>query len=232
MMHVVLTVAFTSGAPKVLLETHFQSLCKQCQIHIAALQDDVFHAGLELDEPSILAVTNFSIDYYGDVPANGTCESAAEGSEHGPDMCVMDRYHLCAQHSGEPKWFDYVHCMFMNIDSLKCHVNGHCQKRDQFFTALGLVHPMCAKMAGVYADAIQSCAESPRALELQRASYARTKARARYGFAPIFVDGDKLEVDRFWRKTPDSMFYGQTVLEAVCSAAEKRQSGKPAGCDA
>ena len=218
------------------VEAYFQSLCKMCQIHVAALQDDLFHMGLELDEPTastpVFAATNFSIDFYGRIPSNSTCEMAAEGTEHGPDMCVTDRYHLCAQHSGAPHWFDYTHCMMMNIDSLKCHRNGHCPSRERFYAALGLVHPMCAVLSGVDAEAIQTCANSPEAVELQKLSYARTQQRTQgTSFAPIFVDGKKLDVDRFWRKTPDSMYYGQQVLEAVCSAAAAQQGVTPTGCD-
>jgi hypothetical protein len=115
------------------VELHFESLCKQCQVHIAALNDVVFNAASEADPTlaGIQGAANVSVDYYGSIGPDGTCESAAAGTEHGPDMCVTDRYHLCAQNAtggsnagAAGSWFGFVHCMFMTSDLLKCGKNG------------------------------------------------------------------------------------------------------------
>ena len=119
--------------------------CKECQVHTAALQDILLHAGNESDNSGIASVVSLHIDYYGGwpyyEPYNGTCEAAAVDMEHGPDRCTTDRYHLCSQHASppEPHWFNYVQCMWLNIDTLKCHNNGSCKQRSDFFDALSRV---------------------------------------------------------------------------------------------
>jgi len=75
-------------APHVLgtrVELHFESLCKQCQIHTAGFTDDVIHGGMELSatDAGILSQLELSIDYYGAIPPNSTCEQAAFATEHG-----------------------------------------------------------------------------------------------------------------------------------------------------
>uniref|UniRef100_A0A7S2SQU0 Uncharacterized protein n=1 Tax=Rhizochromulina marina TaxID=1034831 RepID=A0A7S2SQU0_9STRA len=220
---------------RVQVSLHFESLCKQCQIHVAAVRDDVLHGGLEVSasEAGVAQFLNMSIDYYGNIAADGTCESAANGTEHGPAMCVTDRYHLCAQHalpttSAAPdatRWFQYVHCMFQNIDVLKCGSNGYCAEEPAFRRALDTVHGMCSSSASVDGDAIAACASGSLGRQLQAESYDRTKRTRRYGFAPVFIDGNYLEgADAFWRKTPDQLLYGRTLLEAICTAPESNQS--------
>ena len=184
-------------------------------------------------------VVSLNINYYGGWPYyvahNGTCEAATVGLEHGPDRCVTDRYHLCAQHAVpfEPRWFDYVQCMWMNIDSLKCHKNGFCARRADYFNALHRVHPMCAASSGVDGEAIRTCAESPRAIELQKASYERANQTVAYGFAPTFVDGTHLEEVPRWRSTVDMLSYGRKLLTTVCAIVESKTnnaSALPLGC--
>ena len=115
-----------STARAVRLELHYESLCKQCQIHQGAIDDIVLHSGDEssLLDAGVLAHLEMSIDYYG----TKDCEAVANRthSEHGPDMCVADRYHLCAQQLGGANgtgagqlWWPFTHCMFMNIDQFK-----------------------------------------------------------------------------------------------------------------
>lgn len=221
------------------IDMNFNSLCKQCQVHTAAVQDLLLHAGMESDAAGIRDVVSLHIDYYGGwpyyEPFKSTCEAAAVGLEHGPDRCVMDRYHLCAQHAApsEPRWFDYVQCMWANIDSLKCHNNGFCAKRADFFDALHRVHPMCADLSGVDGAAIQACAASPRAIELQSASYVRANATLSYGFAPTFVDGTHLEEVPRWRQSVDMLSYGRKLLSTVCAIVESKISNAtmlPLGC--
>ena len=227
MLFASLTVAALAA---VRLEMHFMSLCKQCQMHIAATNDMIWNGGLELtpSKAGVRAMTNFSIDYYGPKLMSGhTCEAASVGTEHGPDQCVNDRYHLCAQHADppEPSWFDYVHCMWMNIDVLKCGHNGHCDTSTEYAHALSLVHPMCAALTGVDAAAIAACANSERGVQLARDSYARTRGTAGLPFAPAFVDGVVVDgADQFWRKTPDQLHWGRAVLDAVCKAAAARNA--------
>jgi hypothetical protein len=226
--------------PLVRIDMNFNSMCKQCQVHTAAVQDILLHAGMESDVSGMREVVSLNINYYGGWPfyvaSNGTCEAAAVGLEHGPDRCVTDRYHLCAQHAvpPEPRWFDYAQCMWMNIDSLKCHKNGFCADRADYFAALDRVHPMCAESSGVDGETIKACAESPRATELQRASYTRAnKTVSQYGFAPTFVDGNHLEEVPRWRKTVDMLSYGQRLLKTVCKIVEAKISNAstlPLGC--
>jgi hypothetical protein len=83
-----LVVAAVLLAPRVLstrVELHFESLCKQCQIHTAGFTDDVVHGGLELSaaDAGVIANLELSVDYYGAIPPNGTCEQAAFATEHG-----------------------------------------------------------------------------------------------------------------------------------------------------
>ena len=232
--HMLFASLAVAALAAVRLEMHFMSLCKQCQIHIAATNDMIWNGGLEL-APSVAGVrglTNFSIDYYGPKSSSGqTCEAASSGTEHGPDQCVNDRYHLCAQHADppEPKWFNYVHCMWMNIDVLKCGHNGHCNTSTEYVHALGLIHPMCATLTGVDAAGIAACAHSERGMELARKSYAHTHARtAGFPFAPAFVDGTFVDgADQLWRKTPDQLHWGRAVLDAVCKAAAARNVSAP-----
>mmetsp|Transcript_28549 Transcript_28549/g.46444 ORF Transcript_28549/g.46444 Transcript_28549/m.46444 type:complete len:261 (+) Transcript_28549:76-858(+) len=215
------------------VEMHFESLCKQCQIHIAGMRDIVLRGGNEssLEEAGVKPWLNITIDYYGAIARDGTCESAAKGTEHGSDICVTDRYHLCAQRGGLSTtsesavrplgdWFDFVHCMWMNIDVLKCGNNNHCATSDEFSTALELVFPMCAKLTGADEERIRHCANGKEGRNLQAASYARTKERSEFGFAPIFIDGKYVSsADNIWRKTPNQLHYGKVVLATICEHA-------------
>ena len=239
-----LLASCASAAPGSLVNIamNFNSLCKECQVHTAAVQDILLHAGNESDDSGLAAVVSLAIDYYGGwptyVPNNDTCENNAIGLEHGPDRCVTDRYHLCAQHASppEPHWFDYVQCMWMNIDTLKCHKNGFCAKRSDFFEALSRVHPMCAESAGVNGEAIQACAESSRAIELQKASYLRANKTLVHGFAPTYVDGIYLKEVPRWRLTVDMLSYGRKLLTTVCKiiastgSKSANASSLPMGC--
>ena len=229
-----------STATLIDINMNFNSLCKECQVHTAAVQDLLLHAGNETDNPGISQVVSLHIDYYGGWPTytphpNTTCETAARNLEHGPDRCTMDRYHLCAQHAlpsmYEPKWFDYVHCLWMNIDTLKCHRNSFCKTRAEFVEALSLVHPMCAHSANVDGDAIRACAESPKAIDLQHQSYLKANQTIKRGFAPTYVDGKYLvEVPR-WRLTVDMLSYGKRLLTTVCGiVASNNSSELPLGC--
>jgi hypothetical protein len=122
--------------------------------------------------------------------------------------------------------------MWSNIDVLKCRRNRFCRERSDYFSALARVHPMCAASAGVNATAIQACAESPRAVELQKASYLRANATLVHGFAPTYVDGTYLaEVPR-WRSTVDMLSYGRRLLTTVCNAVKAKLSSSslPVGC--
>jgi hypothetical protein len=176
------------------VELHFESLCKQCQIHVGAIDDMVLHGGNEASvaDAGVLSNLELSIDYYG----TQDCEAVANAThtEHGPDMCVADRYHLCAQQlaggagtGAAATWWPFTHCMFMNVDQLKCGVNGHCADRAAFNATLRAAIPLCALVAGMSADAITACAESSAAVELADASYARTAKTLADGFAPACV---------------------------------------------
>jgi len=131
-------------------------------------------------------------------------------------MCATDRYHLCAQELAGPQWFDFAHCMWMNIDLLKCGNNGACETRDEYHEAFSLVYPMCSKLIGIDAGLVTTCAEGSQGVALQKASYARTLKRASYGFAPVFVDGDNVEDPSDWRDAVDPLAWGQRVLQAIC----------------
>ena len=232
---------------KVKISMNFNSLCKQCQVHTAAVQDILLHAGAEMDHAGLAEVVDLSIDYYGGWPTyepyTGTCEAHAVGLEHGPDRCVTDRYHLCAQHGDpasdyatQPGWFNYVQCMWMNIDTLKCHNNGFCAQRSSYFAALARVHPMCAASAGVNATAIKVCAESPRAVALQKASYLRANATLQHGFAPTYVNGKYMSEAPRWRFAVDMLAYGRKLLTTVCDILKAQHGGSndpsalPVGC--
>lgn len=206
-------VLWTASA--VHLELHFESLCKQCQIHLAAINDDVFNGGTE-DDPAVVGIMsqiNTTIDYYD-----------PSGTEHGNDMLVTDRLHLCAQQlapGNASVWFRFVHCLQMNIDPLKCYSNGHCESVDDFNAALDMVAPMCAQAGRVDLTEIMACANGDQGKQLQAASYKRTAATAAYGFAPAFVDGVYVDgADAFWRKSPDQLKYGTTLLSTVCAALD------------
>jgi hypothetical protein len=213
------------------VELHFESLCKQCQIHVAGFNDDVITGGLEEDfsvaEAGILSELELSIDYYGIVPPGGTCEEAAAGTEHGPDMCTTDRLHLCAQSmlggseaGAASRWWPFVHCMFMMVDGLKCGNNGHCDGNSTgFATALSTVLPTCALLGGgLDVEALTACANGPDGIALQRASYQATDQTLADGFAPAYVQSSLVEgADSFWRDSPDQLLYGKTLLQNICS---------------
>jgi len=153
-------------------------------------------------------------------------------------MCTTDRVHLCAQSlyggtktGAAAGWWPFVHCMFMNIDGLKCGNNGHCDESSTFRANLAGVLPACAAMNGVDAALISACADGPDGVALQKASYARTTQTAKYGFAPAFVDGSYVEgADAFWRKSPDQLLYGQSLIEAICTAGTGPSSADATAC--
>ena len=50
-------------------------------------------------------------------------------------------------------------------------------------------------------DAIISCAQSEAGIQLADASYARTAKTLVDGFAPVYIDGQKIQgADNIWRK--------------------------------
>ena len=238
----------TTAAQPVRVALHFESLCKQCQMHVQAMRDGVLRAGLELAPAAagVRGAVALSVDFAGPAFASGTCEGHSAGTEHGPDMCVADRYHLCAQHPSADinqtasgwAWWDYSYCLYQNIDVLKCGNNGHCTESAggagdgaRFAAALAAVHPMCAAFAGVNASAIEACASSDAARAMQRASFARTAAATQASggtFAPALVNGVKpAGTDDFWRLMPNTTDWAAGILRAVCDAAAKP---KPFGC--
>ena len=217
---------------------HYESLCKQCQIHVAGFTDDVIHGGLELSpaDAGVLARTELSIDYYG--RTSPSCETAAAGTEHGPDMCSTDRVHLCAQalHGGAAtgaaaRWWPFVHCMFMLVDGLKCGNNGHCDDSAQFVVRRDAAVPTCALLADVNATAIEECADGPEGVALANRSYAATDRTLADGFAPAYVDGVLVEgADAFWRVSPDQLRYGRVLLATVCASLGEDGGETPAAC--
>ena len=109
------------AASSVRVSFHFMSLCHECQMHVAAFNNNVVTGALEASptEAGVLEQLELSIDYYGNTGPDGTCESG-QMSPHGPQQCQIDRYHVCAQDmlggtakGAGMKWFPFVHC--------KCH---------------------------------------------------------------------------------------------------------------
>jgi hypothetical protein len=219
-------------------------------MHVQAFRDGVLRAGTEIspDEAGIEAVIELQLDFIGPPwkhPGAGTtCESMSANSEHGPDMCTSDRYHLCAQHpTGDINataagfaWLSYSFCLFQNIDVLKCGNNAHCAESSVFQSALtDHVHPMCAKFAGLNSTAIMNCAQSPLAIDMQTASFARSAAAALKtggSFAPVFINGIKPAhgTDDAWRETVNATTWASVVLQAICDAVPG--GSQPAGCAA
>ncbi len=228
------------------VDLHFETLCKQCQIHMAALFDDVGRGGYELsfEESGVLQEVEMRIDYYGQVEKCAISASKRD-TEHGPDMCLTDRISLCAQslYGGDGKgaamtWFPFTHCMMQNIDVLKCGHNEHCDTHTDFLVALRAVFPMCTAATHVDGDAIWTCATSGTGAELANESYKRTDATLTKGFAPAFVDGVYQESadDGTWRKSPDQLSYGKHMLGAICdrivvdAGTNASAAILPAGC--
>jgi hypothetical protein len=221
-----LTIAAANNNDVVRLELHFESMCKQCQIHIAGIDDIVIHGGDEssTEESGMISELSMSVDYYGtpDCIMNAT----KMDTEHGPNMCITDRVHLCAQKQGGgtdkgagSNWFPFVHCMFMNMDQLKCGVNGHCDDDKKFYTALEAAIPFCATVSNLDGNAISDCAMGDEGKELALTSYLKTGKTLKDGFAAAYINGNKLEnADYIWRKTPDQLLYGQTMLSTLCDA--------------
>ena len=205
------------------LELHYESLCKQCQIHTAAIDDIVVHGGNEGPVSPLWAALEVSVDYYGH---GKNCESFPYSTEHGPDMCVTDRYHLCAQVLGGGSqagaavaWWPFTHCLMMNIDQLKCGVNTHCDTTEQFRSMLTPTVALCAAVSHLDLTALAECAEGQQGLDLALESYRRTDKTLVDGFAPAYIDGVKVQgCDDIWLKTPDNLLYGQTVLSALVSS--------------
>jgi len=224
------------------VELHYESLCKQCQIHVAGFTDDVIHGGLELSPESagVLSELELSIDYYGVITQNTTCEKAASAAntEHGPDMCATDRVHLCAQSlyggsapGAAAAWWPFVHCMFMMIDGLKCGQNGHCANESDFQAAYAAVVPTCAALTSVDAAAVQARADGPDGVALAAASYQATARTASDGFAPAYVNGVYVDdADAFWRDSPDQLLYGRTLLETICESFDAGTASQAAAC--
>ncbi len=201
------------------VQLHFESLCKQCQIHTAAIDDIVVHGGDE-GLMGMLSDISLSVDYYG----HADCEDNPYSIEHGPAMCVTDRYQLCAQelNGGTAKgagavWWPFNHCMMMNIDQLKCGVNTHCDTMHQFRGMLEMTVPLCAAVSSLNTTALVECAEGKQGKNLANLSYKRTDLTLGDGFAPVYINGLKLQgCDSIWRKTPDNVLYGKTMLAALC----------------
>jgi len=189
-----------------------------------------------MEDAGMMSELEMSIDYYG-AP---DCVAHAEkwDTEHGPDLCYTDRYHLCAQKQGGGSakgagqtWWPFVHCMFMNMDQMKCGVNEHCEDSSRFEAALQGSVNLCAAVSGMDGDAITTCASGEEGEELAKESYRRTDKTLLAGFAPAYINGDKLEgADEVWRKTPDQLLYGQTMLTALCGAIVEGNATAPGAC--
>ena len=218
------------------VELHFESLCKQCQIHTAAIDDIVVHGGNE-GPVGMLGDLSLSVDYYG----HASCEESPWSTEHGPSMCVTDRYQLCAQELGggtalgaAAAWWPFNHCLMMNMDQLKCGVNTHCDTTDQFRAMLEMTLPLCAAVANnpaLNSTAIAECAEGVQGKELASASYKRTDLTLQDGFAPVYINGQKLTGgDTIWRKTPENVLYGKTMLSTLCALDNGGSSATEVAC--
>lgn len=223
-MIVITCLAEIVAVQSVRLELHFESLCKQCQIHTAGIDDIVIHGGSEssMEDAGMMKELEMSVDYYG-FP---DCVSHAEKwhTEHGPDLCYTDRYHLCAQSLGggtaqgaAQLWWPFVHCMFMNMDQLKCGVNEHCEDHSRYESVVNGAVALCSSVSGMDGDAITACATGSEGEALAKESYKRTDKTLLDGFAPAYINGEKLEgADEIWRKTPDQLLYGKTMLSTLC----------------
>jgi hypothetical protein len=81
------------------------------------------------------------------------------------------------------------------------------------------VVPYCASVADMDAEAIKQCADGSRGDELQISSYEKIVALSYRDtrFVPVFVDDVFIAKadDNFWRKTPDQLLYGKTLLENI-----------------
>lgn len=228
MIALCLVFAAFLGSPTaaVRVETHFMSLCHECQMHIASINNDIITGGNESSpaEAGVLRELELSVDYYGSIGPDGTCESG-DMSPHGPQQCQIDRYHLCGQHMGggatkgaAVKWWPFVHCMFMNLDFLKCGSNWFCNDTTQFSLVRDSIVGSCAAVTGVDHKALLECANGPLGRELQTASFNRTNSlNQSIGFAPQFIEGEFIDTTgMFWRKSPDQLTYGKTLLGEIC----------------
>ncbi len=200
----------------------------------------MFSAGRELglEAAGIQAVVDLQVDYIGTMWADGSCDN---NTEHSPDMCITDRYHLCArsQPSVGWRWWDYTHCLFMQQQFLKCGNNGYCTNPEDFFGAMANAHETCAAFAKIDAAAVSACARSPAAIAMQQASFARSAAASttpdgKKLFAPIFVDGKLVDEGTKWRDSPNALVLGKNMLEAICAAyaakAGANGAAVPDGC--
>lgn len=223
------------AAMGVRVSLHFMSLCHECQMHISAINNCIVTGGLELSaqEAGALAETELSIDYYGSIGSDGTCKSG-QMSDHGPDQCEIDRYHVCAQDmmggsstGAALRWWPFVHCMFMNIDFLKCGNNLKCDTYDEFTKVRDSIVNSCAAVTNINKTELTECANGPRGHALQAASFNRTNALpSADGFAPPFVAGEwAKEADYEWRGlTPDQLKYGKAILTRMCNAMGSKSS--------
>jgi len=224
-----------AAAAKPHLSLHFSTLCKECQMHMNAIEFMVWRAGNETtaQEAGVLSRFNVTLDFYflnGRIQPDGTyldgsCEKGAVGTEHGPYLCATDRIAKCAQHAtgyDATKWFDFTHCMFMAMDVLKCNKNEHCKMQTTFQKRLDLVLPTCfARAPWVNEQEVMHCAYGPLGKHLLAHSYARTQQTRQDGFAAVYLDGEHLtDLDKFWRKTPDALLYGRALLTHLCDKLE------------
>ena len=226
-------LALATSALAVRVELHFMSECHECQMHIAAINDDIMTGGLEASyaEAGIIEHLELSVDYYGEIGDDGTCESAAGDDPHGPQQCEIDRVHLCAQNmyggtitGAAATWWPFVHCMFSQINWLKCGSNWFCEDYDDFAVRRDAVVNMCSAVmfpAQFNSSAIFECANGELGAELQAASFNRTAAIPdEYGFAAPFVNGNFVDAEVEWRLSPDQLHYGKTILMEVCNNLE------------
>lgn len=209
-----------------------------------ALEVDVLAAGSEESyaKAGILDAVDLSVVLIG-AKAGGDPAECDTGRgpwmHHGPQMCVVDRYHLCAQHPGmtlnatapDAKWVDYTMCMFNNQNYLKCspQIADNCgtdPAAANFTAALGAVHGFCAARTGLDAAAVEKCAASPEATQMQVDSFARA---APYHPGTIIVGGYSVPglEDMSWRGEANTTAIGAAVLQSICAAVD---GDKPAGC--
>lgn len=222
---------FLGEAFAVRVELHFMSECHECQMHIAAINNNVFTGGLEysLHEAGVLEELELSVDYYGNLGSDGLCEHG-DLSPHGPQQCEIDRFHVCAQDilggtktGAAMKWWPFVHCLFMNLDFLKCGSNWYCEDYSQFAAARDSIVSTCAAVTGVDHEALLSCANSTMGRKLQAASFNRTNSLPpKFGFAPPFVQGEYVKgtEEMMWRLSPDQLQYGQAILGDICEGLQ------------
>lgn len=239
-----LAAAVAPAAGKVPVEVYVQSLSHHSQMVMKAVELDVLAAGRDLpyDTAGVLNSIDLTIDFIGSAGSGdpAQCDTVAgPWAAHGPQMCVVDLYHLCAQHPGQSLnstasgtgWVDYTMCLFSNQNYLKCSPQAadHCGTDPSdatFRAALGQVHRFCAGQAGIDAMAIQLCATSEDAVQMQADVFARSQERAASQPGTVVVAGAAVAgVGAAWRTEVNVSASGAAVLAAVCAASNPAPKG-------